>query len=267
MKKLMATRGTVKTTGRVMSHPRQTELPFISQEAFGHWRERYSEVCKQCFEQKVHCSADSCGVAYEQPLRLLIIGLNPSEVAWSTGRSYANQSNWFWRLMRTEVLRDEKIQSSESIHSLPAPPHLCGFTDVLCERGSDASAFSYQYIQHNSTLFQRLEAHVQRVHSNFHWLQRQECEPAIVAFAGKRQFKDLFAPALKKCDVGFQAQLPSGWPLQHSQVFVLPSSSGRAAMTKEERAAPYRDLGEQLVQIPSPRVSPPTSSSNWGLAV
>lgn len=43
---------------------------------------------------------------------------------------------------------------------------------------------------------------------------------------------------------------PSGWPFpsQATEVFVLPSSSGAAAMTNEAREGPYRALGIYMLQ-------------------
>ena len=45
-----------------------------------------------------------------------------------------------------------------------------------------------------------------------------------------------------------------GWPLPGSTaVWVLPSTSGAAPMTVEERVGPYRQLAEELQQVPWPR--------------
>ena len=43
----------------------------------------------------------------------------------------------------------------------------------------------------------------------------------------------------------------SGRP--HTQVWVLPSSSGRAAMTREAREGPYVELGQRLAPVHWPR--------------
>ena len=41
---------------------------------------------------------------------------------------------------------------------------------------------------------------------------------------------------------------PPGWPFpaERTELFVVPSSSGAAAMTSEAREGPYRTLGEHL---------------------
>jgi len=229
--------------------PASHQLPFIASDSRGFWRERFSHVCSSCFRQRVHCCHSS-----EEPLRLLIIGYNPSEHAWQSGFSYSNPSNMFWTLLANEVIHKAELAHPEHIDTLVSRPHLVGFTDVLCEAGSDAAQFGKHAIHARSTLYQRLEAHVQRVQRTFPKLPRAESEPALVAFAGKQQFKELFIPSLSKCSHGEQSSVPPGWPLQHSDIYVLPSSSGRAAMTREQRAAPYRELGEKLASVPSPRV-------------
>ena len=44
-----------------------------------------------------------------------------------------------------------------------------------------------------------------------------------------------------------------GWPLPSStEVWVLPSTSGAAAMTVEERVGPYRDMAARLAAVPWP---------------
>jgi hypothetical protein len=77
------------------------------------------------------------------------------------------------------------------------------------------------------------------------------CAPRILAFTGKAQWTRMFDPPLPACALGVQpaAPRPPGWPhdaLGPSRVFVLSSSSGRAAMTDEARREPYLLLAEQL---------------------
>lgn len=78
--------------------------------------------------------------------------------------------------------------------------------------------------------------------------------PIVIAFSGKRQFSWLFSPPLSKVEnYGKQSRLPSGWPHElrgESEIWVLPSSSGRAAMTTAQRTLPYQQLAERLRQIP-----------------
>lgn len=54
-----------------------------------------------------------------------------------------------------------------------------------------------------------------------------------------------------KAIYGIQHHRPSDWPevLSDSIIFLLPSSSGAAAMTNEAREEPYRQLGKLMKQI------------------
>ena len=47
-----------------------------------------------------------CDHFSEGPLRLLLVGHNPSEHSWRTGWAYSNPSNAFWKLMCGAVLRE-----------------------------------------------------------------------------------------------------------------------------------------------------------------
>jgi hypothetical protein len=79
------------------------------------------------------------------------------------------------------------------------------------------------------------------------------CAPRVVAFTGKAQWKCLFDPPLATAEVGLQPAglRPPGWPLPPATgVFLLPSSSGRAAMTTEARRAPYEELGALARAMP-----------------
>ena len=94
--------------------------------------------------------------------------------------------------------------------------------------------------------YHRLVQHVRRV---------QDQAPILVAFMGKRQFSQLFDPPLKKVEsYGIQTRLPTDWPVEcrQSEVWVLPSSSGRAAMTVAERMQPYQSLAKRVQSIPWP---------------
>lgn len=92
-----------------------------------------------------------------------------------------------------------------------------------------------------------------RIRDHLHRVGRA---PVVIAFTGKRQFSQLFDPPLKKVhNYGKQSILPPDWPVSsHSQVWILPSSSGRAAMSTQERVKPYQELAERLDKVPWPLV-------------
>ena len=126
-----------------------------------------------------------------------------------------------------------------------------GFTPVAVIPGSDAAEFSDDFMRSwVPNLHARLVAHRDRVRKNEHSNEYEG--PSIVAFTGKRQFMMMY-PTKKEEPRSLPfgrvpaELLPSTWPLdkQKCQVWVLPSSSGRAAMTHEQRAGPYRALAEE----------------------
>lgn len=237
----------------------------------------------------------------EMPLKLIIIGHNPSGQSWTKGHYYANPSNRMWHLLRVS---DIVPNTFTAVDDQRCPNELgVGFTDIMSGiSGTHSCTFSDLTVQsHRYSLFRRLEAHVQRAHSAT-GVPQELCYPRVVAFAGVRQWKALFPAShfkntrdakqpsilqhlsvsasdaivgsasrttdsigdgddsgtgdLKEpgtieaagggnAGYGLQTDRPPGWPecLQSSAVFLLPSSSGAAALTNAQREGPYRDLG------------------------
>lgn len=222
------------------------------------WRERFAPCCAVCFAASTHCMHHA-----ELPLRLLIVGHNPSDTAWATGFPYANPSNRFWGLMQRAGLVPPEFACSDA-DAAPALVGL-GITDVGCSAGSDANAFKRPQMRAwRGELVTRLRAHCARAAA---WagaaggaddVALAAFAPRVIAFSGKRQWSELFEPPLKNVAHGLRpaAERPPGWPhalLAASEVWVLPSSSGRAVMTKEEREGPYQALGQRVALLPWPR--------------
>lgn len=67
--------------------------PFIAPHP-AKWRERYAPVCASCEAARLPCLHHP-----EKPLKLLVIGHNPSNHSWASGFSYSNPSNQFWKLL------------------------------------------------------------------------------------------------------------------------------------------------------------------------
>ncbi|ETL82822.1 hypothetical protein L917_17089 [Phytophthora nicotianae] len=239
-------------------------------QASGKWQERWHAICDDCFEQALPC------VHYpERRLRLLIVGHNPSDHAWKTGYSYSNPTNRMWMLL-TGTLSPHSwegvVPSTASIMEQNILPtvHGVGFTSIGLVPGNDASKYGKATMEAwRDSFFQRLRRHAAQVCLNDHdaivkqedegeEAQQTECTlphaPILIAFSGKRQFSWLFSPPLSKIEnYGKQTRFPPGWPRElraDSEVWVLPSSSGRAAMTTAQRTLPYQQLAERLHQIP-----------------
>ena len=183
------------------------------------WRERYASVSAAEFAERQPCREYA-----ERPLRLLLIGHNPSEHSWNSGVGYSNPSNRFWPLLREAGILPADWRAGEPVEALcnNAPGELgIGITDVLCAPGSDAQEFGRVAMRaaRDGTdevpgLFDRLAAHTRRAGA----------PPRLVAFVGKRQYGMLFDSPLKKVPSGVQTVLPPRWPLDPStEVHVLTS--------------------------------------------
>ena len=241
---------------RARSTTSSMRWPVIA-EGGGLWRERYSSCCGECYR-----AAKPCPHFPEIPLRLLIIGHNPSEHTWSTGFPYSNPSNRFWKLLvdggvlpaglpegcsdATKLVGSTCGKSNQwgpaTANRLPDCLGI-GITDLGCEPGSQADKYSREtMLLWRNDLFRRLAAHCQRAGQ----------PPLAIAFSGVRQWTQLFEPPLKRLEAfGLQPThiRPPRWPFNgktNPAVFVLPSSSGRAVFTNQARLEPYAALGSWL---------------------
>jgi len=224
--------------------------PFVAPRGQGLWRERYTACCAACF---VHAAV--CHHHVEVPLRCLLIGHNPSTHAWASGYPFSNPSNRFYKLLREAGILAQHIRPCDA-DAVPALFGL-GWTDAGCVPGSDASEYKRAVmLAWRDDLYSRLKAHLARIAAwTGHECDDEAIAPRVVAFAGKRQWASLFQPPLAGgFNHGVQDVRPPGWPLPAStEVWVLPSSSGRAVMTAEQRQGPYMELGRRLADLPWPR--------------
>ncbi|OSX72802.1 hypothetical protein BU14_0403s0005 [Porphyra umbilicalis] len=252
----------------------------------------------------------------EAPLRLLLVGHNPSAASWAAGHGYAHAGNRLWRLLAAGGIVPPSLAAAALDGALPAAVGV-GFTDVWLVPGSDAAAVRRGAGGgFRAAFFGRLAAHAGRAAAVAAAAAAADPaappvladgvgvaaaagggaasagggavsasgeaaavaaaggaaaaagggaaaaaaaaaagEPAFVAFTGKSQFVALFDPAqrVKAVPFGPQTVLPAGWPYTHARVWVLASSSGRAALTDADRLAPYAALGAVLAAVPWPR--------------
>ncbi|CAM9187365.1 unnamed protein product [Sphacelaria rigidula] len=213
----------------------------------------------------------------EWPLRLIIVGHNPSDTAWQQGHYYANPSNRMYKLLATAKIIPVGFTASDDDRC----PITCGvgFTDVgFSIPGTVSSEFKKTDLHTwREGFFKRLKAHAERAAATAALSERGKEEgaepaesaacgyPKIVAFAGKRQWEELFYDASTTAKAqtrggkngtfrfGLQPAMlrPPGWPFpsERTEVFVVPSSSGAAAMTTAARTEPYIELGRRLQEM------------------
>ena len=74
----------------------------------------------------------------------------------------------------------------------------------------------------------------------------------LSAFTPEAELLDDFA-CKHPIDTQLRMAWLQGWPLPAAtEVWVLPSTSGAAAMTVEERVGPYREMAARLAAVPWP---------------
>lgn len=197
------------------------------------------------------------------PLHSIFVGHNPSIATWQSGYYFANPSNQFWKLLKQSQLlvtksgiskthatsnmqtgetnshHLEKTQRNEQIMLANG----FGFTDFIESPGNDANAITKEEIKAAKDIFAtRIEKYANDINSQ---LKR-------ICFIGKKQWKQQFTPNLKRCKHGLQdAELrPLHWPkrIKELEVWVLPSPSGRAVISKQERLHSYAQLADILNQ-------------------
>ena len=93
----------------------------------------------------------------EWPLRLIVVGHNPSEKAWELGHYYANPSNRMWKLLATADIVPASFTASNDDDC----PITCGvgFTDVV---GFPYENFNRMMGHLNRTFWLVHHAHVSR---------------------------------------------------------------------------------------------------------
>ena len=178
-------------------------------------------------------------------MHTLFIGHNPSNSTWETGHYFANPTNRFWKLITQSGLGDSVQPKNEAeivqINDDMMVANGFGFTDFIEIPGNDANAIKMAEILANKEIFiKRIEKYANDINSQ---LKR-------ICFVGKKQWKQQFSQALAKCEHGLQdADLrPLLWSKQINDldIWVLPSPSGRAVISDNDRLKPYLWLSESL---------------------
>ncbi|KAK9903322.1 hypothetical protein WJX75_002770 [Coccomyxa subellipsoidea] len=197
----------------------------------------------------------------DMPLRLIVGGNNPSDHAWSTGHYYSHPANWMWRILKKTGIAPAWVKGPQDDERMVTEAGV-GFLDVGCGHpGTLLSEFSSQTFQSWAPAFYaRLEAHMERAAKNAGCVCGECGAPAVVGFAGKRQWMELLNVGRKgrekytKLEHGLQPMRPDGWPFPAStEVWVLPSTSGAAPMATADRVGPWQELSDRIKLIDWPR--------------
>lgn len=155
-------------------------------------------------------------------LRLLIVGFNPSLHSGRLGHFYAYRGNMFWRLLFEAGLVPVPLRPEEDARLLD---YDIGLMDL-----SDRPTASAQHLSpaERSEGRRRVEFVVRAL------------LPRYVACTGKGVYQVL-APG-RRADYGLN---PSPYP-PPTELFVLPSPSGRSGLPYREKLRYYRDLADRI---------------------
>jgi len=149
-----------------------------------------------------NCENMSNSINSELPLKLLLIGHNPSKKSWIHGHYYANPSNRLWSLLSKAMI----IPSHYKAHHDQKCPyyHGIGFTDVIINKPDSKSSNINSKMLVNSiqSFYQRLINHCHRVSIDNHHISIESCCPKVIAFVGVRQWKALFNDSQDKFNDG-----------------------------------------------------------------
>ncbi|KAL0040019.1 hypothetical protein WJX79_002888 [Trebouxia sp. C0005] len=166
----------------------------------------------------------------DHPLRLIIVGHNPSDHAWRTGHYYSNPSNWMWRILIATRIAPSHVTGPQHDDCMASDAGV-GFTDVGSGiPGTISSQFDSATFQGwGAGFYERLSAHMSRASDSIGCTCGKCGAPALVAFSGKRQWSELINTGRKgknkltKFATGPQNMRPEGWPLPDSTEVCIKS--------------------------------------------
>lgn len=168
-------------------------------------------------------------------MRLLFVGHNPSQKSWELTAPYAHPSNYFWKIMRVANFAPVEMCEASLFSEFPARFRI-GFADLFVTMGSVASNVSAPRGQKWQT-------------SEFCPRVADACgglAPNVVALVSKavaqkllRGWKGDFGPVGTGEEWGLTG-------LESSEIWVVPSTSGRAVISWEDRLEPFQRLSEYV---------------------
>ncbi len=160
-------------------------------------------------------------------MKLIIVGLHPTESSVRVGHYYAGRDNEFWpTLFESGVVpepfdyRDDKRVIEFGI----------GLTDLVKRPAKMTEELAREdFAEGRIVLSQKLE----------------EFAPRVVAFNGKATY-ELFSQ--RKCKFGLQKE-----PLYGARVFVLPATPGPQMKSKSEKLQHFRKLAQLVKRVEKER--------------
>ncbi len=156
-------------------------------------------------------------------LRLVFVGINPGEASAQAGHYYAHPGNAFWRELSASGLIEGVVTPSDDRRLLESG---VGFTDVVKRVVTDSAQVSRA----------ELEAAVPGFRARIAYAR-----PRVVCFTTTRGLDAVFPKTRSPRGWGRQAQ-----QLGDAEVWLMPSTSGRAAGYRLEVGRVLRELATHL---------------------
>jgi TDG/mug DNA glycosylase family protein len=162
-------------------------------------------------------------------LDLVFAGINPGEQSARAAHYYAHPGNGFWPALTASPLVDRPL-TPEDDRSLPLTDCI-GFTDVVKRVVTDSTDVTADELRASAPAFRRRIAYA---------------SPRAVCFINTRAFDVLF-PKIRAAN---------GWgrqpvTIEGAQVWVMPSTSGRAMSYRDHVHRVLRELAAELATPPN----------------
>ena len=162
-------------------------------------------------------------------LDVVFAGINPGERSAQRGHYYAHPGNAFWRVLEASPLV-EGVVAPEDDRTLPDRFGI-GFTDVVKRVVTDSTLVTAEELRTAAPHFRRRIAYA---------------NPRVVCFTSTRAFEALFPGAWRAHGWGSQRLALDAAVPESVEVWVMPSTSGRAASYRDQVARVLEDLATSL---------------------
>jgi TDG/mug DNA glycosylase family protein len=157
-------------------------------------------------------------------LDLVFVGINPGEQSAHIGHYYGHGGNVFWRALSGSGLSNRELGPTDD--NLLPDECAIGFTDVVKRVVTDSTAVT------NNELRAATPAFLERIAA---------AGPRVICFTSTRAFESLF-PGIRRAERWGRQPVT----IADAEVWVMPSTSGRAAKWHDRGRAVLAELAAHL---------------------
>lgn len=176
-------------------------------------------------------------------LKVVFVGMNPSDESWRSVAPYANETNKMWPLLREAGFGEEEELAPGNFANLPAANGI-GFCDLFVVNESDSTNVGRGVASTDirADFLHRLKGAVEK-------------PPHVIALVCKNVCSRLLdirdTSRIEYGKVGCaRSLLGSAWFTRDVEVWLLPCTSGRASQSPfEEKASIFATLSKYLDEL------------------